>query len=296
MTTREGVPLVLLHGFAGSGADWEPVCRALAGRVVIAPDLPGHAVDAVSGHRGAGGPTASTGAPNSVVTWPDHLSGAGLVTSSLADAADALVEQLPARFDLAGYSLGGRLALALAVRHPSRVVRLLIASASPGLQDPTERAVRCDADEAWARVLRTEGLAAFFEQWNAQPLFASRAGKTPTDWRERRLERDAEGLARAIVGFGPGRQLPLQEALPALRVPTLWLAGELDAKYGAIARQSAALMPHAAWQIVRGAGHDLLVEAPEALAAPWQRPEAFFPTPLDHPAAALAGDARPHRP
>ena len=39
---QAGVPLVLLHGFTGTGEFWLPAARALPRRRCIFPDLPGH--------------------------------------------------------------------------------------------------------------------------------------------------------------------------------------------------------------------------------------------------------------
>ena len=104
--------LVLLHGFTQTGASWDGVVRELAGRYrALAPDL------------GAG-------------PWEAEL-----------DRLEALA---PPAFTLAGYSMGGRLALALALRIPERVQRLVLVSASPGLADAGERAARREADEALA--------------------------------------------------------------------------------------------------------------------------------------------------
>src|SRR5688572_27863046 len=56
---------------------------------------------------------------------------------------------------IVGYSLGARLALALAVRHPSRVGSLVLTGVNPGIDDAAERAVRKTWDDAMAR--RAEG-------------------------------------------------------------------------------------------------------------------------------------------
>ena len=63
--------------------------------------------------------------------------------------------------------------------------------------------------------------------------------------------------------MGAGRQEPLWDRLPALRVPTLLLAGELDAKYCDIARQMTVAMPAAQLAIVPNAGHAVHLEQPE---------------------------------
>src|SRR5207244_5173075 len=77
----------------------------------------------------------------------------------------------PARY--VGYSMGGRLCLRLALDRPEVVQRLVLVSASPGIQDDGERAARRDADERLARQIERDGADVFLERWIAQPLFAT---------------------------------------------------------------------------------------------------------------------------
>src|SRR3954451_10969714 len=102
--------LLLLHGFTQTGASWAGVMRALAGRYrALAPDL------------GAG-------------PWEGELD---RLEALMGDGSVGAGET---RWVVAGYSMGGRLALALALRRPERVGRLVLVSASPGLADGEERA------------------------------------------------------------------------------------------------------------------------------------------------------------
>ncbi len=57
---------------------------------------------------------------------------------------------------IAGYSMGGRLALYLALRHPDRCAGLFLESASPGLEDAGERAARRAADGEMATRLEDD--------------------------------------------------------------------------------------------------------------------------------------------
>jgi pimeloyl-ACP methyl ester carboxylesterase len=107
----DGVPLVVLHGAymtgaaAGIAGMGDFVARLGAGRRVIAPDLQGH------------GRTAD-------VDRPIHY-------ETLADDVAALLDHLGvARADIFGYSKGGAVALQVAIRHPDRVGKLVVASAS----------------------------------------------------------------------------------------------------------------------------------------------------------------------
>src|SRR3954469_5983310 len=136
--------LVLLHGFTQTRQSWRRTAQVLAPRYrAVVPDLPGHG-HAV--HR-----TASF------------------------DACAAYVRALaPARsFALAGYSMGGRIALHSALTlGPEIVTRLVLVGASPGIADPAERAARRAADEALAARIETLTIEAFAAEWGAQPLFA----------------------------------------------------------------------------------------------------------------------------
>jgi 2-succinyl-6-hydroxy-2,4-cyclohexadiene-1-carboxylate synthase len=126
----KGPALCFLHGFMGAAADWAPIGRGLQGEFqCVTIDLPGHG--------------QSLNPPEEAY--------------SVAGATEAVVEVLNAEgidsCTLVGYSMGGRVALSLALRHPDRVHRLVLESASPGLRTEPERAERRDVDaERAARI------------------------------------------------------------------------------------------------------------------------------------------------
>ncbi|MCB9535381.1 MAG: 2-succinyl-6-hydroxy-2,4-cyclohexadiene-1-carboxylate synthase [Myxococcales bacterium] len=227
-----GRPLLALHGFTGGGRDFE----TLAARVPaawIAPDLPGH---------------GGTRAP-----------------ATFADTVAALIEiGGAAPFDLLGYSLGGRVALALAVAHPDRVRRLVLVGATPGIEAPAERAVRRALDAERAQRLEAEGVAAFLADWQAQPLIATQARIDPPTravMAAVRRAQTAAGLAASLRGLGTGSMPPLWDALGAVRCPTLLVAGAEDEKFVGVARRMARRMPAARRWVVPGAGHCAHLEA-----------------------------------
>ena len=134
-------PVLLLHGFLGRGADWAPASERLAEtRRVMAPDLPGHGR---GGDWGLGTGDWGHAAEALDVAVPRR--------GSMQWAADRLAARLEAPADVVGYSMGGRLALVLALRHPECVRRLVLLSASPGLKTAEERALRRASDAALAR-------------------------------------------------------------------------------------------------------------------------------------------------
>ena len=207
---------LLLHGFTGSPSMFAGVEGA-----PLTPELPGHGL-----------------APDAT-SW---------------DAAVAsLVAQLPEGPSVVGgYSMGARLALAVALRAPGRVSRLVLESGSPGLEAEPDRRARCAADEELAQLLEREGIDAFLRRWEAHPVLR---GQPHAALRESRRSHRADGLASALRQLGQGAQPPLWSELPRLHLPVLLIAGERDEKYVAIGRRMQALLPRAELQVIRGAGH-----------------------------------------
>jgi len=66
--------------------------------------------------------------------------------------------------------------------------------------------------------------------------------------------------------MGTGQQESLWDRLAALDVPTLLMAGELDAKYRALAGEMLAVLPNARAVIIPAVGHAVHLEQPQAFA------------------------------
>ncbi len=234
MATR----LVLIHGFTQNAGCWPdiagPLATAEATREVVAVDAPGH------GQRAA-------------------------VAAGLWETAALLAaEGGPA--DYLGYSMGGRIALHLALAFPRVVRKLVLVSATPGIEDERERAERRAADEALAAELeRTGDVAGFLDRWLAGPLFAGlprdRAGL------DARLTNTAAGLASSLRLCGTGCQDNLWPRLRELAMPVLVIAGGMDSKYAAIAERMAAALPDARLVVIPGAGHAAHLEQPASFVA-----------------------------
>jgi 2-succinyl-6-hydroxy-2,4-cyclohexadiene-1-carboxylate synthase len=234
--------LVLLHGFLGRPAAWDEVRARLGERDAAVPELPGH------------GPAPFV---------PE--------TGSFADAIDAFAARLPAGpWVLAGYSMGGRIAVALAARHPRRVRGLLLVGADVGLESDAARADRERWDEAQAQALEREGLDGFTRAWEALPLFASQLGvscEALTRQRSWRLQHEAPALAWAMRTLGLANMPAYRGALVSLDAPVRFLTGALDSKFTGLARELAPRLPRARHRVIDGAGHNLLLERPDAVAA-----------------------------
>jgi 2-succinyl-6-hydroxy-2,4-cyclohexadiene-1-carboxylate synthase len=231
--------VVLLHGFAGTGRAWDPVIERLDREryTPLAPDLRGHG-------------SARDARP----------------IDFDAVVADVLAAT-PPRFTLCGYSMGGRVALHVALAAPECVERLILVATTAGIADECERAARRQADEELATFAETASIEQFADRWAGQPLFAGTPPRAQRIWREDLLRNDPRALAAVLRGLGAGAMAPLWDRLPELAMPTVVVAGERDDKYVAIARDR--LVPaiaHAELVLVPGAGHGLPREAPDAIA------------------------------
>ncbi len=241
-------PVALLHGFSGSSEDWGPTATRLAseGHAAHAIDLPGH---------------GSTGTPHEAARFSARETARDLAQVA---AALGLTEA-----HWIGYSMGGRVALHLALMFPARAASLILESASPGIADDAERAARRTEDDALAGRIESLGVAWFAEHWESLPIFASQAAlpePARATLRARRLLNSPAGLAGSLRGLGQGMQEYLMPRLPEISRPVLFLSGALDAKYGALAEGMAGAIAGAEHVTIPGAGHNIHLEQPEPFA------------------------------
>ena len=226
--SRPDDPLVLLPGMGCSARLWEPVLASAE----LQPWLPDLRQPRVRGR-------------------------------SLDDCVDRLLEQLPARFALAGHSLGAVVALALTRRAPDRVSRLALLAANP-------RPPRPDQQDAWAAQRRAlaDGASARSLQEQLLPVLVP-AGRRPE------LERVVLSMADEVGECELDDQLAIQQtrvderpALSRIGVPTLLVAGADDALVP-VARHDEieAQVAGADAVVLAGTGHLAPLEEPVRVAA-----------------------------
>jgi 2-succinyl-6-hydroxy-2,4-cyclohexadiene-1-carboxylate synthase len=160
---------------------------------------------------------------------------------------------------LLGYSLGGRLALhaLLEKNHPWQAA--VIISSHPGLESGAERAARRAEDGGWATKAFAGDWRQFLEQWNSQPILAQGTIRDPEA--SQRLIARRQEIARSFIDWSLGLQQPLWDRLPGISAPVLWIAGEKDAKFRAIAERAVSMIPHARLAIAPASGHRVPWEA-----------------------------------
>jgi 2-succinyl-6-hydroxy-2,4-cyclohexadiene-1-carboxylate synthase len=229
--------MLVLHGFTETDLFWNDL---------LGPQLP-HECALLPGHGWKPCPASST------------------MASVAADFAKRLP---PEGGDLVGYSLGGRLALQLALDHPGRVRRLALVSCMPGLRDDQERQARVARDERIAQILEEEGLGSFLALWENNPALKPAhpaAHRSCESIRSMRMNQDPKGLAAVLRTLGVGAMPSLWPRLPTLTAKTLLVAGASDSRYAAAMSEMASVIPDARLEIVADSGHAVHREQPLVL-------------------------------
>jgi pimeloyl-ACP methyl ester carboxylesterase len=244
---EDGPPLILVHGLGGAAANWVDLAPLLAERRrVLVPELPGH-----------GRSTALAAVPN-VAVFADRV---GLVAEREGMFPAAVV----------GHSLGGVVALRLALRRPGDVVALVLA-AGAGISSTTRRAkyglrilgiigprrlvapwADSVADSPFLRYL-------VFGRWGASdPLILSRAA-VDGFLEGTRLTTDSPSAARALVVDD------VRQELGELCCPVMVLWGARDNQLPLADGFDFARRLRADLRVIADCGHLLIGERPDLCA------------------------------
>ncbi|MCC5843128.1 MAG: alpha/beta fold hydrolase [Verrucomicrobia bacterium] len=219
---------IWLHGFLGEGSDGSKLFAtdSRTGRQdILRPTLPGH------------------GSPAEPIC-------------SLSQTLDHIARLASGRDWAAGYSMGGRLLMMAAARHPDAFSTLILESASLGYADPAARAARLALDQERADRLRSIGLPAFTDWWYTLPLWD---GSSPPPERHG----DPEALAAALTTFSSGRQPDMRTWLRTTSCRVLWLAGERDRAYAKQSKEVERIAPRVYVVRIPDAGHNIHRDQPD---------------------------------
>jgi pimeloyl-ACP methyl ester carboxylesterase len=236
-----GDPLVLVHGLGDDHRAWRRTLPDLVLRHrVLLYDLRGH------------GETALGDADGTL----------GQLSRDLVALLDAIGVELA---NIAGFSLGGTIAMRTAIDHADRVDRLVLVATS-------SRVGRQAAD--WYRERRA--MVEHGDSWLRETLDRDTAevyAQAPNELEEGLLIRrqstaDARGYANACAAMAALNQSPLDPELGQIRSPTLIVAADLDHHCPPKAAEIiGAGIPGSRVEVLRGAGHAIPVERPAELAA-----------------------------
>lgn len=238
--------LVTVHGFLGDGRSLERVTALVRERFVRVDSL------VIAGHAGQRFERERR--------WSDVVR---VMSEGLAGEGNVIV----------GYSMGARLALSMLLDAPQKFSGAVLVGVDAGIEDGDERA-RAER-QAWERSMREkierDGLDAFARAWESLPVFESQRALPESvreELRARRSQHDPAGVAWAMTALGTGAMPSRWGDLASVSVPVVLVTGGLDEKFTAIAERMVRSNPR--WiscRVVEGVGHDVTIEAPEAVAS-----------------------------
>ena len=198
--------LVLLHGFMGSGSSFDELIPQLCEFCnPITVDLIGHGESEGS-----------------------EMHYRFAAKEQVADLIKLISEQLSSPLFLHGYSMGGRLALIIALQRPDLIQGLILESTTFGIKTEQERQARQALDAQRADSI-LGNYAQFLKEWRALPLFKnSESNSSMLNIQE---EQNPLWMSNSLLGFGTGNMPYLRTHLSKLTMPVLLLAGKSDRKF-----------------------------------------------------------------
>lgn len=167
---------------------------------------------------------------------------------------------LPAPRVLAGYSLGGRLAMHALIRHPRTWSEAVIISSHTGLDDIDLKEKRLANDRLWSIRFMQDSWESLMSDWNQNGALKS---SRPMQRNERDYSR--EFLSKAMDTWSLGRQDNLKPLIEELETPITWLAGEKDTSFCQIAQSIKFRNPKSHAMIIPDSGHRILHDNPQTI-------------------------------
>jgi len=228
------LPVVLLHGAGGSHLSWPAEIRRLPGFSVFALDLPGHGKSTGRGHQSIANYSGS------VMAWLDAI---GIQ-----------------RAVFVGHSMGSAIAQSLAVDHPGRVTGIgLIGSATRLGVNPV--LIQESANET-TYFNAVEKIVSWSFSMHMPENLKSLVVKRMAETRPSVLNGDLLACDR----------FDMAECLSQIQCPAWLLCGDLDKMTPVREAYSlAALIPNTRLEIIPEAGHMVMLEKPEVVAASLSR-------------------------
>jgi len=230
--------IVFLHGFTGSALDWESVFNFLPSYVyATAIDLPGH---------------GESDCPKEIKLY---------TIDKICSVIDFVTEKLEMKdFALCGYSMGGRVALNYSIANPGKVAKLILESATPGIESQADQKARIASDNNLCDLIETNGINSFIDFWMNLELFDDLKKLdiyTYSKIVERKRKNSVVGLTNSLKGFGTGAMLPLWNKLCQINIPTLLITGTFDKKFTNINRRMNNLIINSKHEIFADCGHNV---------------------------------------
>lgn len=232
--TGKGRPLVLVHGWGMHGGVWQPLVKKLSQSFELhIVDLPGMGLSQ------------------------------GAIASNLDEMVASLPPILPAHADIVGWSLGGLVAMRLALSQPERVRRLVLVGSTPrfintepGHSQPWEYGITAPVFQKFAQQVGEDYATTLIKFLTLQCMGASDARATIKELRRVLAERPVPSPLALEAALDVLLQNDLRPELAALQQPVLLVHGDRDSLAPVqAAHWLARYLPHASLRVIAGAGH-----------------------------------------
>lgn len=239
---RNKIPIIFLHGFTGSSKDWNFIFNSLPKKFFpIAIDLIGH---------------GETDSPEELCMYS---------CGSIIHQLNLISEKIGIdKFVIAGYSLGGRVALSYSIKYHNKILGAILESSTAGIEAISDKKERVEHDLLLADKIKSEGMEWFMKFWLELPMFHSLKEKFDIDYiRNERAKNNVIGLSNMLAGFSTGLMSSYWQELKYLEFPVLLITGSEDQKFTDINRRMGELIPNVDLKIIDNAGHNTHLEKPE---------------------------------
>ena len=227
--------LVFIHGFLGQATDWQPIVSTLgSGRTSF------HCLD---------------------LNQDFSISELNFQNWTDAFLHWTKKQKISAPMCLVGYSMGGRLIGPLLEKGFAN--RAVFLSSQFGLpaDDFQQRAERRLFNQTWAQKFLNEPWQKVSADWNQQAIFNQSTAPV-----RKESDFDRQKLAAMLTGFSISEQKDYSSLWQRNDLKTLYMAGENDLKYLALAQEIQAKANNTQVRIIKNAGHRLLLDQPQIVA------------------------------
>ena len=236
-----GEPVIMLHGFMGSCSDFNEVIKEVLKinprKLIICFQIPGHFCPIDEDL-------------NSPCAFIDHLA--------------AFILNLDRKVTLFGYSMGGRIAAHLAIAAKDNISKLILESASFGMDSGEAKDMRLKADRSlFHHVHNKRDFENFLRSWYELPLWGEiKTHPLFSNLIQNRLQQNWDQLQKSINIFSPAQFTNCQSEVENLQMEKLYLVGSLDSKYLDTSRN----LRNFKVRIVDACGHNTHFQSPGSLA------------------------------
>ncbi|WP_113674058.1 2-succinyl-6-hydroxy-2,4-cyclohexadiene-1-carboxylate synthase [Vallitalea guaymasensis] len=238
-----GIPIVFLHGFSENMSTFRYLDCTGYKRIFI--DLIGH---------------GKTQSPKDMKYYN---------VKYLIKAINYIINTITdTKYILYGYSMGGRIALAYALKYQEELSHLILESSSYGIEEQSIRDKRYYNDYRLAEEIRHNGIEWFESYWSNILIFKTQkmlGEDVRNTIKKIRLSNNIIGLSNSLIGFSQGRVNCLKSELHKLNIGVTYVSGELDKKYTSIGEEFTKLIRNINHVRVESSGHNVHMEKTQSI-------------------------------